>query len=206
MAMDKTPPRNRLIAFYTALAVATLLALKPAFDSYFDRMKTTAVQDRLVTYDDLQVVQEAEAEWSRELCLENELAQLESADQRRCTGRSIEETMQQLARRGRTAMPAIRPEASEEPNLDALRGWTERPQEVPEAAQPGAAEDAAEPQVGAEALEGGEDVEGVAPAPDAPDAPDAAEGAETAAAPEAGAAEAAPSPSEAADPTDSGDE
>lgn len=36
--MDNTPPRNRLIAFYTALAVVILIALKPVFDTYFDRM------------------------------------------------------------------------------------------------------------------------------------------------------------------------
>lgn len=36
--MDKTPPRNRLIALYSAIAVFTLLGLKPALDAYFDQM------------------------------------------------------------------------------------------------------------------------------------------------------------------------
>jgi hypothetical protein len=40
MAMDNTPPRNRLIALYSALAVITLIALKPAFDAYYDLMVT----------------------------------------------------------------------------------------------------------------------------------------------------------------------
>lgn len=45
--MDKTPPRNRLIALYTALAVVTLLALKPALDAYFDRMHIATQVERI---------------------------------------------------------------------------------------------------------------------------------------------------------------
>lgn len=45
--MDKTPPRNRLIALYTGIAVVTLMALKPAFDAYFDRMHVATQLERI---------------------------------------------------------------------------------------------------------------------------------------------------------------
>lgn len=40
--MDKSPPRNGLIAFYAALAVVILFSLKPLFDSYFDAILSEA--------------------------------------------------------------------------------------------------------------------------------------------------------------------
>lgn len=206
--MDKTPPRNRLIAFYTALAVATLISLKPAFDSYFDKMRQSAVQDRLATYSDLTTVEEAEADWNRELCREDQLAQLESGD-RRCTGSPIAETMAQLARRGRTAMPQIRPEAPAEPNLDPLRGWSELPQEVEEpepepAEEPGRIEGGLMLVPGGEGAEGGPSLEGLElrnplQGLEPPTLEAGQQGAEPEEAP-------APSPSEDSDPTDSGDE
>ncbi|MGF1468584.1 MAG: hypothetical protein ACFCGT_20870 [Sandaracinaceae bacterium] len=45
--MDTTPPRNRVIAFYAALATATLLALAPVLNAYFDRMWRGQVGDNL---------------------------------------------------------------------------------------------------------------------------------------------------------------
>ncbi|HJL20313.1 MAG TPA: hypothetical protein RMH99_31895 [Sandaracinaceae bacterium LLY-WYZ-13_1] len=141
MGMDKTPPRNRLIAFYTALAVATLMSLKPAFDAYFDRMKTSAVEDRLNTYTDLDARYRAQLDWARSLCRRDEIQRAHAwlreehpGEQfsTECTGASIEDRMDQLARRGRTAMPAIRPEAPAEMNMDPLVGWAEMPNEVPE--------------------------------------------------------------------------
>lgn len=178
--MDNTPPRNGLIAFYTALAVVSLIAIKPAFDSYYDRMLGSAVADRLATYDDLEVRAATEADWNRRLCRHEELAQLEP-DQRSCTGSPITETMARLAGQGRRAIPQIRPEVTQPMNLDPLRGWAELPQEV--------AEPSPEPPATVE--------EGEANAPAADLTPSPA--AETDTPP----ADPTPSPAAEADPTDS---
>ena len=40
--MDKTPPQNGLILVLAVLSVATLVAIKPGFDAYYDGMFRTA--------------------------------------------------------------------------------------------------------------------------------------------------------------------
>lgn len=111
--MDNTPPRNRLIAFYTLLAVATLAMLKPAFDAYYDQMFESARADRLATYDDMAELRDTEARWR---------SALETGDM------SIHDAMEQLGEQGRTAMPQIAPEAPAEMNMDPLRGWSHMPE------------------------------------------------------------------------------
>jgi hypothetical protein len=87
MATDVTPPRNRLIVLYAVLAALTLLALKPAFDAYFDTMLVSATDQGLAIGNDLADIQEARLQW----------ALREPA---------IEQAMQQIAREGRTAPPS----------------------------------------------------------------------------------------------------
>lgn len=109
--MDDTPPRNRLIALYTALAVVTLLALKPVFDAYYDRMHTAAAAQVLEIGQDLAPLEQVRSEWA-------------GRDE------AIERGMQQLAERGRLGVPAIAPSSAGEMNLDPLRGWGQLPREV----------------------------------------------------------------------------
>ncbi len=109
--MDDTPPRNRLIALYTALAVVTLLALKPAFDAYYDRMHSAAAAQVLEIGQDLAPLEQVRGEWA-------------GRDE------AIERGMQQLAERGRLGIPAISPSSEGEMNLDPLRGWGQLPREV----------------------------------------------------------------------------
>jgi len=129
--MDDTPPRNRLIAFYSLLAVGTLMVLKPAFDSYYDRMYDRAVDDRLASYNDRTIVAERdvaplsqrEAEWETSLS---------------SGSMPIDRAMAQIAQRGRTGIPQIAPQATAEQNMDALNGWSESPNPDAPAANPAA--------------------------------------------------------------------
>lgn len=265
--MDNTPPRNRLIALYTAIAVATLLGLKPALDTYFDRMHISAVArgvERGFVETTVASAPDDEARRASERALQraslsdcfdarlgagqlearvrNEngfvRAQLEAGgieDQalRECVTSAlqalsgmpsgevqlriafapteaefvklgwkqalataptpIDQAMAQLARQGRLAAPTIRPRRTGPMNLDALRGWTKLPHEIPEIVQQaqqaqeptpeGAPEDGAEgaaPEGAAEAGEPGSEeaapaAEGAAAAPTPPQRPPAPE-------------------------------
>ncbi|MEQ8456077.1 MAG: hypothetical protein RLO52_11655 [Sandaracinaceae bacterium] len=119
--MDDTPPRNRLIAFYTLLAVGTLMVMKPAFDSYYDRMYDRAVDDRLEQYNSELIVAEREV-----LSLSEREAQWETSLSSGAI--PIHRAMQQVAQ-GRTRVPQVAPQAPAEQNMDPLTGWTQLPNE-----------------------------------------------------------------------------
>jgi hypothetical protein len=116
MAMDNTPPRTRLIALYTAVAVGTLVMLKPAFDAYYDWTLRRATTTRLESTHDLNQVEEAKASWAEALSDEQ--------------GMPIERAFAELDRQGRLAFPAIRPQPAAAMDLDPLRGWSQLPREV----------------------------------------------------------------------------
>jgi hypothetical protein len=94
--MDKTPPRNKLIAIYSALAVVTLVALKPAFDSYFDLTRRSAVERSLEVGEDLSEVRLAQQQWaSRDVF--------------------VREAMDRLARpQARLTVPQLRPRPADD--------------------------------------------------------------------------------------------
>lgn len=271
--MDKTPPRNRLIALYTALAVVTLLGLKPAFDAYFDRMHISALaqgieqgfveatvvgepgsQARLAAagalegrtdalrrcYDErvaerpglvgslearvrsdngvVSVRLEGEGIDDPALmdCVRTALESLaglpptevrlriafaptdaDAAKQQwrdaLATGpMTIDDAMARLGRQGRMAFPQIRPQRAGEMNLDALRGWAQLPQELPDVVQQRQDAQGAAPAEGVTPAEGAAPGEGAAPAEGAP----AAGGAVAGAAPAPG--EGSPTPAPAA--------
>jgi hypothetical protein len=120
--MDKTPPRINVIAFYTLLSVITLVVLKPAFDSYFDKMRTSAVQDRLVRYDDTAAVREMVEGWESTL-------NCGTAGNEPCPSgaRPVTETIEQIASQGRDRIAGIAPRRPDgDPSArDAVRGWSE---------------------------------------------------------------------------------
>lgn len=197
--MDDTPPRNRLIAFYTLLAVGTLMVMKPAFDSYYDRMYDRAVDDRLERYNgelivagrDVAPLAEREAQWETSLS---------------SGPMPIQRAMEQVAQRGRMGVPQVMPQAPAEQNMDALTGWSQLPNPDAPSAPEAAAETPEEP----EPMEMGVE-DGVDPALEPGDGSDAApedsvEPEETVEPTEApaprGPRRAPPSPEGAADPTE----
>src|SRR5690348_8366762 len=94
MGMDNTPPRNRLIAFYALLATLALASLKPAFDSYYDRMHQRATGIALHEGADIQELGEVRAEWQRGLS----------------GGRApIAAVVQRMGAEGRAAFPEVAP-------------------------------------------------------------------------------------------------
>jgi len=102
---DDTQPRNRLIAFYTALVVLVLLLLKPLFDSYYESMYSSETSVKVLT----QPAVELEAIHERERVLLEE------------RGVPLDRVFSQLAR-GRQASPAIiAPQPSTA--VDAIKGW-----------------------------------------------------------------------------------
>jgi len=106
---DNTQPRNGMIALYTLASVAALIALKPLFDSYFDSMISTEVQEKVLS----QPAVELEAIHERERVLLDE------------TGVPMDRVRAQLAR-GRQAGPAlIAPQPSTA--VDAIKGWSSLP-------------------------------------------------------------------------------
>ena len=106
---DNTQPRNRLIAFYTALVVVTLVLLKPLFDSYFESMFTNETSVKVLT----QPAVELEAIHARERVLLEE------------RGVPMDRVFAQLAR-GRQAAPAlVAPQPSTA--VDAIKGWSALP-------------------------------------------------------------------------------
>lgn len=169
--MDKSPPRNGLIAIIGVLSVATLIAIKPGFDAYYDGMHREAMADRLETYSDLNQLEAARADWDRRL---------------HSGSTPIDQAMTQLAERGRTAFPAIRPQPPAELNLDPLTGWAQLPQELPQAVRD--AQAAAEAPAPEPAL-----LEGELPT-DGNDMDEASDAAAPEAAPAPAAAPAAPRP------------
>jgi hypothetical protein len=119
--MDNTPPRNRLIALYSALAVVTLVALKPAFDAYFDRMQRRQTDLHLEGDGDMLALDEARGRWENTVGNPWVLG-----DDRR----PIDRAMAELAERPREELRAIAPNTAGEMDLDPLRGWTRLPREV----------------------------------------------------------------------------
>lgn len=114
-------PWNAWVLLMGVLTVLTLAALKPAFDAYYAGMLDRTVERHLATYDDLAVLEAANAR----------------AEAALGGGRlPIDRAMEQLATRGRLAFPAISPRPGAEQNLAALRGWGQMPQELPDLRAP----------------------------------------------------------------------
>jgi hypothetical protein len=115
---DTSPPRERLILVLVLATVSSLWALKYGFDSYLDR----------------------ELHLTREEHLDNSTAAIALADYREEAAStlaggamSIDEAMEQLGTRGRTAFVQIRP-APGDPSRAAREGWASLPVAPPEAA------------------------------------------------------------------------
>ncbi|MBZ0120344.1 MAG: hypothetical protein K8H88_25355, partial [Sandaracinaceae bacterium] len=100
--MDNTPPRNRLIAFYTLLSVILLASLKPLLDVYFDVMVRRAQESSLSTANDLAPVEHERGRWAQR-------------------SRRIDEAIEQIGQQGRSSDSRLRPQPSD--NFDAVRGW-----------------------------------------------------------------------------------
>jgi hypothetical protein len=106
---DATPPRNGLIALYTAITVTGLLLLKPIFDSYFAAMFGGERERKIATAPTSQL--DAHRARDRELL--------------EVKGVPIDRAISQLAR-GRAAAPAlVAPLPSED--TGALVGWQHLP-------------------------------------------------------------------------------
>lgn len=118
---EQSAPKNALIVLVIGASALALLALKPGLDSYYDGMFRDVVTRQQRVYDDLAMVNAAAARAD---------AQLHQGSM------PIDRAMEQLATRGRMSFPAIRPEAGPEQVLDALRGWSQLSQEVPERRTP----------------------------------------------------------------------
>jgi hypothetical protein len=123
MAADVTPPRNRLIALYGALAVLTLLALEPAFDAYFDSVHAEAEAYGLALGQDLADVEDVRLEWA-----------LREPD--------VERAMARLVSEGRAGVPALQPVVASGQPQAPVRAWNLAEPAAPRA--PMQAEEAAE--------------------------------------------------------------
>ncbi|MGB0678703.1 MAG: hypothetical protein ACPGUV_03480, partial [Polyangiales bacterium] len=105
MAHDTTLPRSNLIWFYAVLSVVVLFVLKFVFDSYF-----------IAQIEAEQFSKQARSgERANARRKSRELRQLDQG------AMPVSTAMQQLARRGRMAAPAIAPIDSAD--LGALTGW-----------------------------------------------------------------------------------
>ena len=116
MATDKSEPRVGVIFKVGILAVVTLVALRAALVTYFDRAAQAEEQRKFGD-----VKPEA-------------LQRLRADEKARLAGGAmpIENAMQQIAARGRmSASPDIMPTASKD--LSALQGWIKMPSQVPSA-------------------------------------------------------------------------
>jgi hypothetical protein len=139
MATDKSPVRFALIVKVGAIAIATLIVLRVALESYFDHF---------VQLEEHHKVGEAKPESLMSLRADEA--------QRLATGSMpIEAAMQTLAKRGRMAMsPEIAPTASRD--VGPLAGWVKMPSEVP-APMEAAADAGAAPKATAEAADAATD-------------------------------------------------
>lgn len=130
MAQEKwnnSPPQNLIIVACALGSVALLFVLKFGFDSYYYGARDRAVEAMQGEYSDLRDIQEAQAEWQR---------QLES-------GRPvpIDDAMSRLASAGRDGIPQIEPRRGDERNDGPLEGWNQLSLEAPPpVAEPAAAE------------------------------------------------------------------
>lgn len=106
--MDKTPPRNKLIALYTAISVVTLIALKPALDSYFDSMFRDASGRSLEVGRDLEDIDRTREQWA-------------------AREEHVAEAMDRLARQGRAAAPQLRPRPAQDVDPGS-RHWNIMPE------------------------------------------------------------------------------
>jgi len=139
MGFEKTPPADKLI-FATAIGSGILLlSLIPFFHGYFNEMVAEQYQQKVVGVPNL----------LREEVSAREAQNLASAPV------SVEQAARELQERGRTASPAIAPQASS--SLDAVEGWNRMPNADARAAA--AAAEVSEPAPEAPAPAEGESVD-----------------------------------------------
>jgi hypothetical protein len=105
---DDSPPQNALIFFYTVLVVASLVGLKFVFDSFLDSSRREVRTEML----------------DESLSSERLAAHRDEVRERLSGENSIDETIANLAERGRGAFPQIRPFPSED--RGARDGWARR--------------------------------------------------------------------------------
>ena len=113
MATDKSEPRVGLIFKVGGLSIVTLIVVHSALVSYFDRIARAEEHRKL-----------GEAQPEALLSLRaDEKARLASGSM------PIEKAMQEVAAKGRKALPDVAPAASRD--LTPLQGWQKMPAEVP---------------------------------------------------------------------------
>jgi hypothetical protein len=130
MATDKSEPRVGVILKVAAVSIATLMAVHAVLVAYFDDI-ARAEEHRKFGDVKPEALMSVRAD---------EKARLTSGPM------PIDKAMQQIATRGRTAIPDIAPTVSRD--LAPLQGWTKMPAEVPRAmavAQSGSIPDAQAP-------------------------------------------------------------
>ncbi len=115
MAHDKSPPQNRLIILFAVLSVATLAALSPMFQSYFN-----SVIEGQTSLNRAPRPCSASAPCPRGRPCENGFCLSELEVHQRDQALSVTQAMKKVAREGRAAA-AIAPHDSED--LGALEGW-----------------------------------------------------------------------------------
>lgn len=154
MAFDNTPPREKTMLHGGILSALTLLFLIPLFHSYFNYMMQKEYAAK--------VEQRPNTELERY-----------RGEQQRLLGSarvSVEQAMSQLAQQGRTGSDAIAPRRNlEQPDVDAVEGWTLAKNERGAAQARAAFERAKEAREAREAANAAD--AGVAPATEAAPAP-----------------------------------
>lgn len=103
MAYDKTPPRDKMILGMAVLCIGTLIGLMPLLRMYFYSVMTPIEEGRAASAGLTQVNAYRD-------------------EQTRATS-GIQDAMRQFAAGSRS--PAIAPTRGDQPNIDAVEGWSE---------------------------------------------------------------------------------
>lgn len=114
---DESPPRNGTILFYTVLTLFILVIVKYSLDSYFAKVMTAEVEDKVLTRG-MEPVKAMRA---------NEKKMLESGST------PMERAMQMLSQRGRSASPMITPKSGmgeDGYGMEEVKGWTKLERKV----------------------------------------------------------------------------
>ncbi len=121
---DDSPPRNGTIVFYTILALAILVAIKLTLDSYFAKVMTAEIHDKVLT----RGMEPVKAMRVRERTMQE--------------APGMQRAMEVLSQRGRTASPVITPKSGmgeDGYGMEEVRGWTKLNRKVRAVVRPGEA-------------------------------------------------------------------